>query len=176
MESRPSVPGDGCRCPALEAFFAVPIQPNNNSLESLIATILWRWKFAAPDERDSVLADSELATIIEFWFPFSDIEFTRKRGVWCDGVPILEIRPIDRVSFKITGVGHFPHDFSPFELEFHFINRRDVIPRSVILRFGLLTPSGDLRLIGYNKHSSHVMNLRPKTNSEWAVAVELTET
>ena len=51
--------------------------------------------------------------MLDFWFPFSDIELTRKLGIWCDGVPILEIKPLDRVSFQITGVGHFPHDFAP---------------------------------------------------------------
>ena len=149
--------------------------PDDNSLETQIATVLWRWKFAEPDERESILTDSKFASMLEFWFPFSDIEFTRQRGIWCDGVPLLEIKELNRVSFLIFGVGYFPHDFTPFELEFQFNSRRDVKPNSIVLRFGLLDHNGSLRLIGHHKHPSHIMELRPKTNSEWAVAVELTE-
>ena len=149
--------------------------PNGDSLETQIANVLWRWKFAEHDKRDSILSDSKFASMLEFWFPFSDIEFTRKRGIWCDGVPLLEIKELNRVSFVMSGVGYFPHDFTPFELEFHFNSRRDLIPHSIILRFGLLDHNDGLRLIGHHKHPSHIINLRPKTNSEWAVAVELTE-
>lgn len=150
--------------------------PNDNSLETQIATVLWRWKFAEHVERDFILSDSKFGSMLEFWFPFSEIEFTRKRGIWCDGVPLLEIKELNRVSFLIAGVGYFPHDFTPFELEFHFNSRRELRSDSIILRFGLLDHNGDLRLIGHHKHPSHIMTLRPKTNSEWAVAVELTET
>ena len=149
--------------------------PNDDSLESQIATTLWRWKFAEHDERDSILSDSKFASMLEFWFPFSDIEFTRKRGIWCDGVPLLEIKELNRASFLISGVGYFPHDFTPFEVEFHFNNRRDLKPDLVVFRFGLLDHDGALRLIRNNRHPSHIMHLRPKTNSEWAIAVELTE-
>jgi hypothetical protein len=120
------------------------------------------------------LAETKFRSCLEFWFPFSDIEFTRKLGVWCDGVALLEIKSLDRVSFAIAGVGYFPIDFAPFELEFYFNKRRDLVPRSIVLRFGLLDPYGYLRLIGHHKHPSHIMGMRPTTNSDWAVAVELT--
>ena len=149
--------------------------PNDDSLETQMASVLWRWKFAEHDERDAILSDSKFASMLEFWFPFSDIEFTRTRGIWCDGVPLLEIIELNPASFLIFGVGYFPHDLTPFELEFHFNSRRELQPDSIILRFGLLDHNGGLRLIGHHKHPTYIMNLRPKTNSEWAVAVELTE-
>ena len=69
-----------------------------------------------------------LASIIEFWFPFSDIELTRKHNIWCDGIPLLKIESLGRVSFRVAGVGYFPIYFAPFELDFLFRNRRDTLP------------------------------------------------
>lgn len=161
--------------PLGRSHFANPVVPDGNPIESQIASVLWQWKFAEPNYRDSMLAASKFASMLEFWFPFSSIEYTRKRQIWCDGVPLFEIKEIGRVSFLVSGVGYFPHDFTPFELEFHFINRNDLKPSSVIFRFGLLDHNGALRMIGQNKHPSCVMHLRPTLNSQWAVAVELTE-
>lgn len=149
--------------------------PNNPPIESRIAEILWRWKFAPHRDRDEMIADSSLASLIEFWFPFADIEFTRRRGLWCDGIPLLEVSELDRTSFCLSGVGYFPHEFSPFEIEFHFRHRRDLMPQSIVLRFGLLDHNGDLRTIGTNKDPSYTMQLRPQVNDEWAVAVELSD-
>jgi hypothetical protein len=125
--------------------------------------------------RNSITSDPELASLLEYWFPFSDIEFTRKRGIWCDGILFVEITEINRTSFCVAGVGYFPQDIGPFEIEFYFKNRRDPNPRSTVLRFGLPDRDGELRRLGH-KHPAYIMGLRPKTNSEWAVAVELTDT
>ena len=65
--------------------------------------------------------------MFEFWFPFSEIEFTRKRKIWCDGVLHLEVQELNPVSFLIAGIGYFPRSISPFEIEFsfHSNSRRD---------------------------------------------------
>ncbi len=76
-------------------------------LEYRIATVLWQWKFAKRDQRDALLVESDFPSLLEFWFPFSSIEFTRERGIWCDGVPLFEIQPLDRLSISIVGVGIF---------------------------------------------------------------------
>ncbi len=64
--------------------------------------------------RSSIAADPELASLIEYWFPFSDIEFTRRRGIGCDGVLLVEISELDRTTFLISGVGFFPQELQPF--------------------------------------------------------------
>lgn len=154
-----------------EAAFADHQQPK---LEMQIAEVLWRWKFAADADRDQLVRDEKLKSLIEYWFPFSAIEFTRSHGLWCDGIPHLEIKEIDRTSLGVVGVGCFPIKFAPFEIDFYFKNRRDLAPQSIILRFGLLDHQGELRMIGHQNHSQ-TLSLRPRENSDWAVAVELTE-
>ena len=84
------------------------------SIETKIAARLWEWKFAEPMQRHSIILDSELATLLEFWFPFSEIEHTRQLGTWCDGVPLLRVDQLDRVRFSVSGVGYFPHQLAAF--------------------------------------------------------------
>ena len=43
-----------------------------------------------------------------------------------------------------------------------------------MLRFGQFDEKGGLRTFGHDTNYLSVMDLRPKTNLEWAVAVELT--
>ena len=136
--------------------------------------MLWRWQFAKSDARDSILYKSEFKLNLEFWFPFSEIEFTRRRKIWCDGVLQLEVQVLNPVSFVISGVGYFPRSISPFEIEFHFTQVRDVTPEFTVLRFGQLVEFGGLCTFEPRTGYSRVMDLRPKTNLEWAVAVKLT--
>jgi len=174
MDNLSSPPGDFGRYPTQEPLFANPAQPNVDATESRIASFLWQWKFANPRDRDSVISESNLLLLIEYWFPFTDIEFTRKRGIWCDGIPLLTIASNERLSFTLAGVGYFPHDLSPFELEFRFHKRRDLEPASIVIRFGKIDGIGNLVKYGQSKHPSHILNVRPVTNTEWAVAVKLT--
>ena len=148
--------------------------PNDRAVEAQIAAELWRWQFAKSDARDSILCNSEFLLMFEFWFPFSEIEFTLKRKIWCDGVLHLEVQELNPVSFLIAGIGCFPRSISPFEIEFHFTRIRDETPAFTVLRFGQLDEKGGLRTFGHHTNYLSVMDLRPKTNLEWAVAVELT--
>ena len=168
------VPGDRCRYPAQEAFFTIPNQPDDNSIEPKIAAFLWRWSTADAAGRNSIATSPDLGSLLEYWFPFSDIEFTRKRNIWCDGILLVEITELNFRSFCIAGVGYFPQVLELFEIEFHFENQRDPVPRSCVLRFGLPDGQGELQPLGH-KHPGYIIGLRPKTNSEWAVAVELTD-
>ena len=144
-----------------------------DTIESRIASILWRWKFTDAIERDAMIADSKLATLLEFWFPFSEIEYTKLRGTWCDGITLMVITEIDRTTFRIAGVGYFPRELTPFELDFDFHNRRDLTPQAIILRLGNISHERH-QTSGPSKHSQYILDSRPKHNSDWAVAVELT--
>lgn len=168
-------PTNSCNPPEEIAFNDHP-HPTERTLEQNITATLWRWKFAAPTERDAIVADSEFPLMLEFWFPLDDIPLTRKLGTWCDGITTLEITSNSRCSFSIAGIGYFPTYLAPFELEFHFAKRRDIDPISIVLRLGFrdgLMPAnreGPLRMW----KEVVALSKRPQRNSDWAVAVELT--
>lgn len=113
--------------------------------------------------------------MIEYWFPFSAIEFTRRLGTWCDGIPLLKISLVNRTTFLVIGVGYFPYQFSPFELCFRFPHRRSLHPTVIELRFGNLDGDGKLVQYSSNKDPEAILSKRPTTLDQWAVAVELTE-
>ena len=114
--------------------------------------------------------------MLEYWIPFSEIDYTRKLGTWCDGIPLLIVDDISRTAFALAGVGYFPQDFSPFELEFHYTHRRDLLTSKINFRFGLLDGKGHLRKWNHNKDPSTILSQRPSDLDQWAVAVELTPT
>jgi hypothetical protein len=87
----------------------------------------------------------------------------------------MEIAAISRTAFRIIGVGYFPHQITPFELEFHFSKRRDMTPQKIILRLGHVSHER-YQTVGHAKHPQNILDSRPAINSDWAVAVELTET
>ncbi|GAA5504638.1 hypothetical protein [Novipirellula caenicola] len=174
VESRLSVPGDRRRYPAKDTIFADSNPPTTDTLESRIATAIWRWKFASVDQRPSIVTDSKLASMLEFWFPFSQIEQTQRLGTWCDGIPLLNVDQIDRVTFFLSGVGCFPHQFAPFETEWRFKNRRDRTPESITLRLGYVAPENQ-QSARQNPQPQRIYDSRPTKNSDWMVAVELTE-
>ena len=110
--------------------------------------------------------------MLEYWFPFSEIEETMRLGTWCDGIPLLTVEQIDRVTFFLSGVGNFPYQLAPFELEWHFVNRRDLKPASIVLRLGPVAQENQ-QTSRHNRNVEHVFRLRPKQNCDWMIAVEL---
>jgi len=137
--------------------------------------MLWNWKFADKRDRDEITCStSNLLTFIEFYLPFDQIGYTRKLGIWCDGILQLSIDQLDRCGFLIAGVGYFPNQLAPFELEFHFANRRDLAPQRIILRFAELGHKDEIRWHENEKNAEIIFSQRPSLSKDWAVAVELT--
>ena len=139
---------------------------DDGSSESRISRILWDWRFTPATEREQLIQDTKLALIIEFWFPFTLIEHTRKQGTWCDGIVLLKVADLHRTAFLIGGVGYFPQKLAAFELEFHYQNRRDFLTTKIALRLGSSWLS--------NKSPDTIYDRRPRTIRQWPVAVELT--
>lgn len=139
---------------------------DDGSSESRISRILWDWRFTPDTKRAQLIQDSKLALIIEFWFPFTLIEQTQTQGTWCDGIVLLNVADLHRTAFLIGGVGYFPRLLAPFELEFHYQNRRDFLTTKIALRLGGSWHS--------NKATEMIYDRRPRTILEWSVAVELT--
>ncbi len=118
-----------------------------------------------------------LSLLIEFYlsgFFEHQIEFTRSRDIWCDGIVGLRIERTSRLSIVVCGVAYCPHDWAPFELEFHFKRRRDIEPLKVVLKFGELNSGGELLTHSRSKSPEAILARRPNLNRDWAVAVELT--
>jgi len=112
--------------------------------------------------------------MLEYWFPFAEIDYTRRLGTWCDGVPLLVVADINRTAFSVAGVGYFPYELSPFELDFYYEHRRDLHTTKIEFRFGILDARGGLRTFGTSKNPNTILSQRPREVREWAVAVELT--
>jgi hypothetical protein len=142
-------------------------------IEAKISDVLWQWRFANHADRFSIVKESRLALLLEFWFPFEDIILLRSLGAWCDGIPMLMLEVINRTAFKMTGVGHFPHELSPFELEFHYKNRQDRLTSKIVLRFGISNHAGGLKTFACTMLPERVLASSPRDDSDWAIAVEL---
>ena len=155
-------------------IFAVSDPNTKDPIEARISDVLWQWRFAALADRERIVADSDLASLLEFWFPFEEITLTRRLGTWCDGIPLLKLEDIHRTAIKILGVGYFPNDFSPFELEFHYNSRRDPLTSRIVLRFGISNHDGGLKTFACSTSPEQVLAQSPRHVRDWAIAVELT--
>ena len=169
-------PGDLGRYAAEDRPFPNPEQQQSDSLETAIANELWRWAFLPHGARSETTVRSELSVWLEFYLcgAFHLIDFTRSRGIWCDGIIELSIARINRRAFLITGVAYAPNELAPFEIEFHFARRRDHEPARTIIRFGELDPDGEIKWHTNAKDAATIVANRPQIDRDWAVAVELT--
>jgi hypothetical protein len=121
-------------------------------------------------------AQSELSVAIEFYLcgVFQLVDFTRSRGIWCDGVVQLSISKINRCAFRLIGVAYAPNNLAPFEIEFHFARRRDHQPLRTIIRFAEADPNGEIQWHSNQKNAATILANRPHCDRNWAVAIELT--
>jgi hypothetical protein len=142
------------RCSATKEYtFPASNRTEDNSLEARISGILWQWRFSDIADRERVISDSRLALMLEYWFPFDEIPFTRRLGTWCDGIPLLTVSDLNRNAFALAGVGYFPNEFSPFELDFHYANRRDLLTTKIVaVAFALFATAGLPRKSICNAH------------------------
>lgn len=99
---------------------------------------------------------------------FHWVDYTRSRGIWCDGIPEFQIERTTRTSFLIVAAIYCPNVLAPVEIEFHFPVRRSCYPSRVLLRFN---EPGEF---GTSRDPGTVIRKRPKQVRDWTVAVELT--
>ena len=149
----------------------------NDPAERVIATELWRWVFLPPESREEITEiRSPLSLAIEFYLSgaFHQIGFTCSRGIWCDGIVELSIKHLNRCVFLLYGVAYCPDKLAPFEIELYFAKRRDLEFQRVIIRFGEHDPIAGIRFPENQVNVDAIVQNRPRTNQDWAVAVELT--
>ncbi len=152
--------------------------PNSDPLEQRIAAELWRWAFADEVVRDEMISQREFACDLEFYLCglLHIIPQAQAKGLWCDGVIELEIAKFNRTTFRVIGVAYLMRNdtcgLAPFELEFYFEKRRDVVTRHVNFRIHPDQNPNDSQYRA-NRIEKFLEN-RPRQDRDWAIAVTIT--
>ena len=96
-------------------------------------------------------------------------------GWWSDGVIDLEIDEPATDRFKILGVTWIGcHGIAPFEIDVELEPKNDARFARTIFRIGMLDDHGDPKICDRNLAPQRVLEMRPRYNRDWAMAVELT--
>lgn len=113
--------------------------------------------------------------MLEFYLcgAFQLVEFTCSRGIWCDGVVEVSIEKLHRCAFRVAAAAYCPQRLAPVEIEFVFAQRRALEPTHTIVRFGILGADGEL-VWHKTRHASIIVADRPRSDADWAIAVQLT--
>lgn len=128
--------------------------------ERAIVTELWRWVSLPESERSDLVASTSIfCTQLEFFLcgAFHQAKSTRRQGWWCDGVAIDSLAPIGDRGFELIGAAcwakggkNSPFFLAPLEMEFHFREIGDREAERIVIRFGSLDPSGQIRKTPWN--------------------------
>jgi hypothetical protein len=94
----------------------------------------------------------------------------------------LTITAISPTAFLVVGAAYWAHlghplspfYLAPFELEFYFHAVNDLDAERTIVRFGAMDELGAIKRIPVTAYQPRIVRDRPRINSEWAFAIELT--
>lgn len=96
-------------------------------------------------------------------------------GWWSDGVVHLEISEQMPDHFKLLGVTWIDSlGISPFEIDVELDPNDDIYFAKTVFRIGTLDSYGRPSVCNRNLVPKSVLELRPRINRDWAMAVELT--
>ena len=96
-------------------------------------------------------------------------------GWWSDGVIHLEIEKTATNTFKLLGVTWIDcHGVAPFEIDVELCPTSDHEFARTIFRIGLLDVGRHPKICNANLAPTRVLEMRPRYNRDWAMAVELT--
>lgn len=160
------------------SFFPDSKPTGFDRIESRISGELWRWVTSEPSAQAEITApQSDLAIDVEYFltYAFREIESTRARNLWCDGVLRLLIFQLAPVSFRMVAAAFCPGALEPVELEFHYPEVGSLKPLRILLRFGFADEDRTVRTLqrkGFD--AGAILANLPPSKQEWAVAVELT--
>jgi hypothetical protein len=97
------------------------------------------------------------------------------RGWFSDGVAYLEVAQVALEIFKLVGVTWIEYDsLAPFEFEIQLRPTDDSHFAKTIFRIGQRDKLGRRMLANSGVAARLLVESRPRSNSEWAMAVELT--
>ncbi len=96
-------------------------------------------------------------------------------GWWSDGVIHLEIHEPSTDEFKLIGVTWIDcKGVAPFDIDVVLDPKRDDYFAKCIFRIGLLDHNKQPTIYESSLSPHHVLDMRPRYNRDWAMAVELT--
>lgn len=96
------------------------------------------------------------------------------RGWWSDGVIYLDIVSPEPGRFKLMGTTWIDsHGIAPFEIDLEFAPNNKLYFAKTVFRIGSIDSDGLPTLFDRNLASIRIMEKRPRSNGDWAMAVEL---
>ncbi|MEN1681161.1 MAG: hypothetical protein AAGJ46_16360 [Planctomycetota bacterium] len=140
-----------------------------------IADQLWKWVLGDEQQRSELTDDrSLLCTCLEFYLCrlLEGLEYSRTRGLWCDGVVGLSIEERGSLTIGVNGLAYAMQEqrrltMSPFDLAFTFDHSQSQVAIREVLHFGQLGRNGELT--DTKAYASVAEEGYP-----WAIKVELT--
>jgi hypothetical protein len=101
---------------------------------------------------------------------------TKRLGSWwSDGVVRLRIEQLSQAAYKLIGVTWIGSEgFAPFEIDVELAPEIDTHFIKCIFRIGLLDDDGRPFVCNPKLIADDILDARPRSNRDWAMAVELT--
>jgi hypothetical protein len=135
----------------------------------------WRITPEATVENGRTLIQ-EICGLLEFYI-CGCITYGQKNlgGWWSDGVIHLEISEPERDRFTLLGVTWIDSlGIAPFEIDLELDPNDDTYFAKTVFRLGMLDDYGRPAVCNRNLAPARVLEIRPRYNRDWAMAVELT--
>jgi hypothetical protein len=120
--------------------------------------------------------EDELAGLLE-WYICECIPYGPDSlgGWWSDGVVLLEIHQVEPDIFKLLGVTWIDSlGIAPFEIDVELSPSLDSHFTKTTFRIGVLDDYGNPKILDRRMDVRRVLEMRPRHNQDWAMAVELT--
>ena len=160
--------------------FTCDINSNNfskPSIETRLVSALRRWVAAAGSSvAIRMAAEKEISDLLE-WYIGQCLVYAPNslRGWWSDGVIHLKVTQTSAGSLKLLGVTWIDsHGFAPFEIDVT-LNPVDKLQFSkTVFRIGSVDGKHRPKLFPDSMAPARILEMRPRCNQNWAMAVELT--
>ena len=152
-------------------------EPPKISVEAQLVACLRRWRVdphAVLDHGRTL--EREIYGLLE-WFICGCIAYGPRnlRSWWSDGIIHLEITHLGCEKLKLIGVTWIDcHGTAPFEIDVELDPADDHHFAKTIFRIGMLDDRGTPKLCHRNLAVGRVLDMRPRYDRHWAMAVELT--
>jgi hypothetical protein len=154
---------------------------DRESIERKLVRALWEWSATpAPDTDAQASAVAAVAGWIEAFLSgvFRESNSPGAQSWWSDGVVKLSLTQRSPTAIEAVGATiwaeHGPDFYlAPFEVEFYFASPNDAECVRIIVHFGKLDHLGKIIRLPYDNTAELVIQSRPKNDSDWALAVEI---
>jgi len=146
-------------------------------IETRLLRCLRAWRVVSDasivDNRSAV---QEIGELLE-WYICDCLSYgpSNLGGWWSDGVIHLEIDNPETDRFKLLGVTWIASfGIAPFEIDLELNPQDDLLFAKTVFRIGMLNDNGLPIVSDRNLAITRVLEIRPRHDRDWAMAVELT--